>query len=101
MQSQALPGLVIRHRSKTQRKSTSVTRRIRFCDFKINLDERMVTLRDHELRLTSEEFDVLVFLASHPQSLVAPTNHVGQKFDCKSAWTNQVFNNVKFPPQEA
>jgi two-component system, OmpR family, KDP operon response regulator KdpE len=31
-----------------------------------------VTLRDQELRLTSEEFDVLVFLARHPRSLVTP-----------------------------
>ena len=37
-------------------------RRIRFGDFKIDLDDRLVTLRDHELRLTSEEFDVLAFL---------------------------------------
>jgi two-component system KDP operon response regulator KdpE len=51
---------------------TSLTGRIRFGDFKIDLDERSVTLRDRELRLTSEEFDVLVFLASHPRSLVTP-----------------------------
>jgi two-component system, OmpR family, KDP operon response regulator KdpE len=51
---------------------TSSTGRIRFGDFKINLDERTVTLRDQELRLTSEEFDVLVFLASHRRSLVTP-----------------------------
>jgi DNA-binding response OmpR family regulator len=38
-------------------------------DFKINLDQRTVTLRDQELRLTSEEFDVLLFLASHPRRL--------------------------------
>jgi len=56
----------------TAKESTSVTRKIRFGDFKIDLDERIVTLRDHELRLTSEEFDVLVFLASHPRSLVTP-----------------------------
>ncbi|MGA3211345.1 MAG: winged helix-turn-helix domain-containing protein [Terriglobales bacterium] len=41
-------------------------------DFKINLDERSVTLRGQELRLKSEEFDALVFLAGHPQSLVTP-----------------------------
>jgi two-component system KDP operon response regulator KdpE len=51
---------------------TSLTGRIRFGDFKIDLDERSVTLRDQELRLSSEEFDVLVFLASHPRSLVTP-----------------------------
>jgi DNA-binding response OmpR family regulator len=41
-------------------------------DFKIDLDERTVTLRGRELELTSAEFDVLVFLASHHQSLVTP-----------------------------
>jgi DNA-binding response OmpR family regulator len=71
----------------TAEDSTFVARRIRFGDFKIDLDERIVTLRDRELQLTSEEFDVLVFLASHPRSLVTPqttlvkgstTNQLGQ-----------------------
>src|ERR1700756_5069855 len=53
-------------------------RRIRFGDFKIDLDERLVTLRDHELRLTSEEFDVLAFLTSHPRSLVTPQSMLGR-----------------------
>jgi two-component system KDP operon response regulator KdpE len=56
----------------TAKESTSATRRIRFGDFKIDRDERIVTLRDQELGLTSEEFDVLIFLASHPRSLVTP-----------------------------
>jgi two-component system, OmpR family, KDP operon response regulator KdpE len=56
----------------TAKESTSLTRRIRFGDFKIDRDARIVTLRDRELRLTSEEFDVLVFLASHPRRLVMP-----------------------------
>ena len=56
----------------TAKENASVTRRIQFGDFKIDLDERIVILRDDELRLTSEEFDVLVFLASHPRSLVTP-----------------------------
>jgi|ERR1700728_45088 DNA-binding response OmpR family regulator len=46
--------------------------RMQLGDFTINLDQRTVTLRDQELRLTSEEFDVLLFLASHPRSLVTP-----------------------------
>ena len=41
-------------------------------DFKIELARRTVTLRGRELPLTSEEFDVLVFLAGHPQRLVTP-----------------------------
>jgi len=41
-------------------------------DFKIDLATRLATVRDETLPLTSEEFDVLVFLASHPQSMVTP-----------------------------
>jgi DNA-binding response OmpR family regulator len=41
-------------------------------DFKINLLNRTVTLREETLQLTPEEFDVLVFLAGHPQSMVTP-----------------------------
>jgi hypothetical protein len=51
---------------------TSSTERIRFGDFKISRDHRSVTLRDQERRLTSEGFDVLMFLASHSRSLVTP-----------------------------
>jgi DNA-binding response OmpR family regulator len=45
---------------------------IRFGDFTIDIDERIVTLCGEELPLTSEEFDVLVFLTDHPQRLVTP-----------------------------
>jgi hypothetical protein len=69
----------------TAKESTSVTRRIRFGDFKIDLDERLVTLRDQELGLTSEEFDVLVFMASHPRSLVTP-----QTMLARSSTANQL-----------
>jgi two-component system, OmpR family, KDP operon response regulator KdpE len=41
-------------------------------DFRIELVRRTVTLRGRELPLTSEEFDVLVFLAGHPQRLITP-----------------------------
>ena len=41
-------------------------------DFKMDLCRRVATLREQELQLTSEEFDVLVFLASHPQRLITP-----------------------------
>jgi two-component system, OmpR family, KDP operon response regulator KdpE len=41
-------------------------------DFRIDLAQRSVCLRGRELPLTSEEFEVLVFLAGHPQSLVTP-----------------------------
>ena len=46
--------------------------RIEIGDFKIDLDDRTVTVHDQDLRLTPEEFDVLVFLSSHHQSMVTP-----------------------------
>ena len=56
----------------TAKESLCLTGRVQLGDFKINLDQRTVTLRDHESRLTSEEFYVLPFLANHPRSLVTP-----------------------------
>jgi DNA-binding response OmpR family regulator len=56
----------------TVQESVSSTGMIESGDFRINLDERTVALRGQELRLTSEEFDVLVFLVGHRQSLVTP-----------------------------
>ena len=41
-------------------------------DLRINTAERIATLRSHELHLASGEFDVLLFLATHPQRLVTP-----------------------------
>jgi len=52
--------------------SLSVAGIIEAGDFKIDLDQRTVILRGRELQLSSEEFDVLVFLARHPQSMVTP-----------------------------
>jgi DNA-binding response OmpR family regulator len=56
----------------TAEESVSLRGMIESGDFKIDLDERTVALCGQELRLTSEEFDVLVFLARHRQSLVTP-----------------------------
>jgi two-component system KDP operon response regulator KdpE len=39
-------------------------------DFNIDLTRRTVTVRGDELDVTSEDFDALVFLASHPQSMI-------------------------------
>ena len=41
-------------------------------DFRIDLAAHTVYLLGHELQLTPQEFDVLVFLAAHPQRLVTP-----------------------------
>jgi DNA-binding response OmpR family regulator len=54
------------------KEKVSATGLIRFGDFTIDIAERIVTLRGEELLLTSEEFDVFVFLTDHPQRLVTP-----------------------------
>ena len=52
--------------------AASTTSVVESGDFRIDLVERTATLRGQELHLTSEEFDVLVFLVGHPQRLVTP-----------------------------
>jgi DNA-binding response OmpR family regulator len=41
-------------------------------DFRIDLEARTVRVCDRELELSSEEFDLLVFLAGHPTSVITP-----------------------------
>jgi two-component system, OmpR family, KDP operon response regulator KdpE len=74
----------------TAEKSVSLTRMIESGDFKIDLAERTVTLRGQELRLISEEFDVLVFLASHPQRLVTPRTILA------TSWTANRLRQTEF-----
>lgn len=54
------------------KENVTVSNVIESGDFRINLLSRTVTLREETLELTPEEFDVLVFLAGHPQSMVTP-----------------------------
>ena len=49
-----------------------VDRMIESGDFSIDLTRRTATLRGRALQLTSEEFDVLVFLVGHPKSFITP-----------------------------
>jgi two-component system KDP operon response regulator KdpE len=67
-------------RSATE-KSFSLAEMIESGDFKIDRANRTVTLRGEELRLSSEEFDVLVFLAGHPQRLVTPGTMLTTSWD--------------------
>ena len=55
------------------KEKVSATGVIRFGDFTIEIDERIVTLCGQELLLTSEEFDVLLFLTDHPRLVTART----------------------------
>ncbi len=41
-------------------------------DFRIDLRTHEVMLRDQEVQLDSEEFDMLVFLTGHPRRVVTP-----------------------------
>jgi DNA-binding response OmpR family regulator len=41
-------------------------------DFHIDLKARRARVRDRELDLSPEEFDLLVYLAGHPNSVITP-----------------------------
>jgi len=56
----------------TAEKDLSLRDVIESGDFRIDINSRTVALRGEKLELTSEEFDVLVFLVSHPQGLITP-----------------------------
>jgi DNA-binding response OmpR family regulator len=48
-------------------------------DFRIDLGARTVRVRDRELDLSSEEFDLLVFLVGHPNSIITPHTALSTK----------------------
>jgi DNA-binding response OmpR family regulator len=59
-------------------------------DFKIDLRRRSATLAGRELDLTSEEFDVLVFLAGHRQRLITPRTLLA------TSWTEDRVRQTQF-----
>ena len=75
---------------ETAEKSVSLSGMIESGDFKIDLAARTVTLRGGDLPLTSEEFDVLVFLAGHPQRLVTPHTMLA------TSWTANGLRQTEF-----
>ena len=48
-------------------------------DFRINISERTAEVCGHELNVTAEEFDVLLFLIQHPRQLVTPRSVLSTK----------------------
>ncbi|HXZ78391.1 MAG TPA: winged helix-turn-helix domain-containing protein [Terriglobales bacterium] len=52
-------------------------------DFHIDLSARTATVRGRELRLTPEEFDLLMFLTSHPKKLVTPSTLLSTNWNRK------------------
>ena len=65
-------------------------------DFKFDLTRRTVAVRDRELDRTSEEVDVLVFLAGHPQSLITPPHSAVNKLDHTSGSANRILKGIGF-----
>jgi len=59
-------------------------------DFTINTAERTAMLRGQDLRLTSEEFDVLVFLTTHPQRCITPHTILA------TSWTSDGLHQAAF-----
>ncbi len=56
----------------TGQQSLAVAGVIESGDFAINIVGRTASVCSEKLDLTTEEFDVLVFLVGHPQSMVTP-----------------------------
>ena len=75
---------------ETAEQSDSLTGMIESGDFKIDLAARTVTLRGESLSLTAEEFDVLVFLAGHPQRMVTPHTMLA------TSWTPNGLRQTEF-----
>ena len=74
----------------TATQSVSLTGIIDSGDFKIDLATRTATLCGGNLSLTAEEFDVLVFLAGHPQSMVTPHTRLA------TSWTANGLRRTDF-----
>lgn len=75
---------------ETAEQSVSLTGMIESGDFKIDLVTRTVTLRGENLSLTTEEFDVLVFLAGHPQRMITPRTMLA------TSWTANGLRQTEF-----
>ncbi len=66
------------------------TETIEIGDFLINTVTCTATVRGEDLRLTSEEFDVLVFLTTHPQRCVTPRTMLS------TSWTGDGLHQTEF-----
>jgi two-component system, OmpR family, KDP operon response regulator KdpE len=88
--TRSLRKLLGRDLSEQSRKGVSSNRLIEIGDFRIDTLQRSVTLRGQQLPLTSQEFDVLVFLVGHPQQLVTPHTTLSTN------WTNDRPHQTEF-----
>ncbi|HUK86445.1 MAG TPA: winged helix-turn-helix domain-containing protein [Terriglobales bacterium] len=74
-------------RATTQRKQSEL---VQTGDFRIDLESHRVTVRDHEVRLSPEEFDLLVFLLGHPKRVVTPRTQL------RTRWGGQQTQHAGF-----
>jgi DNA-binding response OmpR family regulator len=86
--------LLVRGRQTTPTRPASEnalsTEPIKCGDLTIHTAERIATLCSHELHLTSEEFDVLLFLATHPRGIVT------QRTILTTAWSAGKLRQTEF-----
>lgn len=66
-------------------RETSSPELIESGDFKIDLASRTASLRGERLHLTSEEFEVLVFVVTHPQRFVSARTMLATNWSANSA----------------
>jgi DNA-binding response OmpR family regulator len=75
---------------ETQKGARATSETILVGDFAINTAARTATVRGQDLQLTSEEFDVLVFLTTHPQRCVTPHTMLA------TSWTSDGLHHTEF-----
>jgi two-component system KDP operon response regulator KdpE len=77
-------------RGRTAEQRVTSTEIIEVGDFRLEVAERVVTLRGEELSLTAEEFDVLLYLIGHPQRCVTPRTVLA------TSWTRDRLHQTEF-----
>jgi two-component system KDP operon response regulator KdpE len=77
-------------RGRNAEQRVSSTEIIEVGDFRLEVAERVVTVRGEELSLTAEEFDVLLYLIGHPQRCVTPRTVLA------TSWTRDGLHQTEF-----
>jgi DNA-binding response OmpR family regulator len=60
-------------------------------DFRIDLGTRQARVRGQELRLSDEEFELLVFLVGHPTSIITPHTRLSTRWGRSPVHQAEVF----------
>jgi two-component system KDP operon response regulator KdpE len=77
-------------RGRNAEQRVSSTEIIEVGDFRLEVAERVVTVRGEELSLTAKEFDVLLYLIGHPQRCVTPRTVLA------TSWTRDGLHQTEF-----